>query len=71
MKIKFYSHGCPNCKILKKKLDEKNIDYEECNDIEEMKQKGFKSMPKLELLLDMQEALKWIKEQGDTNNEIK
>ena len=30
--IKFYSSHCPKCKVLKKLMDEKNIDYQEIDD---------------------------------------
>ena len=33
MDIILYSTGCPKCKILKKKLEDKNIDYVESDDI--------------------------------------
>ena len=30
--IKFYTSHCPKCKILKKLMDDKNIEYEEIDD---------------------------------------
>lgn len=28
-----YSTGCPKCQILKKKLEEKDIEFTECSDV--------------------------------------
>lgn len=61
-----YEHGCPKCKVLKMKLDKKNIKYETVNDIEVMKEKGFSEAPKLEIngvVMNFTEAVKWIGEQ--------
>ena len=32
-----YSNGCPKCRVLKAKLENKNINFIENNDLEEMK----------------------------------
>lgn len=61
--IKIYSTGCPKCKVLIKKLNEKNIQYEACNDTEIMKAKGIQFLPVLEIngdLLDFKQATEWI-----------
>ena len=62
-----YEHGCPRCKVLKMKLDQKGIRYETVNDIAIMKAKGFSEAPKLEIsdgtILGFKEAIEWIKEQ--------
>lgn len=62
-----YEHGCPRCKVLKTKLDQKGIQYQIVNDVEVMKEKGFKEAPKLEIadgvVMDFKEAVEWIKEQ--------
>ena len=61
--IRLYSTGCPKCKILTKKLSEKNIKYEECNDTEIMKAKGIQFLPVLEVdgtLLDFKQATEWV-----------
>lgn len=65
--IVLYSNGCPKCNVLKSKLDEKNIKYEICSDIDIMFGKGFKSVPMLEVdnkIMNYIESLNWIKEQG-------
>lgn len=64
-KVILYEHGCPNCLRLKSRLDEKGIQYEDVTDIELMKEKGFKSAPKLEVdgvVMDFTAAIKWVKE---------
>lgn len=61
-----YEHGCPRCKVLKMKLDQKNIIYETVNDVEIMKAKGFSEAPKLEVngvVMGFKEAVDWVKEQ--------
>lgn len=63
MKIVLYSTHCPKCNVLEKKLKQKNISYEEVNDIELMKNKGYLSVPVLEvngISMDFSEANSWI-----------
>lgn len=65
-KVILYEHGCPKCKVLKMKLDQKKISYETVNDIEVMKAKGFLEAPKLEVegvVMGFKDAADWIKEQ--------
>jgi glutaredoxin len=65
-KVVLYEHGCPRCKVLKSKLDQKGIKYENITDVEIMKEKGFAEAPKLEVgtkIMDFKEAVEWIKEQ--------
>ena len=64
MKVILYTNGCPQCKILKTKLDEKNIEYEVFDDVELMLEKGFRSMPMLEKdgeIMIFPKALEWVK----------
>jgi glutaredoxin-related protein len=61
-----WSTHCPRCKVLETKLKQKSIAYEENNDVEQMKDKGFLEAPKLEVsgvVMDFKEAVKWIGEQ--------
>lgn len=44
-----YSNDCPKCGILKRKLDDKEMEYEIVNDMEIFVSKGFRSMPQLEI----------------------
>lgn len=70
MQVILYSTGCPKCSILKKKLNEKNIDYEEVNDEKTMLSLGFDSVPILSVdgeLLEFTQANNWINERGTIN----
>lgn len=63
MEVILYTTGCPNCKILKKMLDLKNVTYSTVTDINIMINKGFKSVPKLEadgVLMDYDSAKDWV-----------
>lgn len=65
-KVIFWSTHCPRCKVLESKLKQKGIVYEENNDIEQMKAKGFHEAPKLEVdgvVYNFKEAVTWIGEQ--------
>ena len=65
MNITLYSNNCPRCKILKAKLEEKSIEFEENNDVEFMVQKGFTTAPVLEVngvVHRFRDAVEWIKE---------
>lgn len=66
-KIILWSTHCPRCRIIETKLKQKSIEYEENNNVEEMKAKGFQEAPKLELadgtIMDFKQAVEWIKEQ--------
>ena len=65
-KVILYEHGCPRCKVVKSKLDQKDIQYETVNDIDIMQAKGFVDAPKLDVdgvIMDFKEAVKWIGEQ--------
>lgn len=66
MQINFYSTDCPKCRVLKKKLDEKNINYNIVTDIEVMMDMGIDSVPMLQIdggiLMNFSESIKWINE---------
>ena len=67
MNVVMYSTGCPKCKILKKKLDEKKVVYEEETDVEKMKSKGINIVPVLEVdgkLFSYSEAVKLVNDGG-------
>ena len=58
-----YSNHCPQCRVLKAKLDERNIKYDEINDVDLMLEKGFRSTPVLEVdneIMTYAQALKWL-----------
>lgn len=70
--IILYSNDCPQCKVLKAKLNEKNITFIEVNNIDAMLAKGFRSMPVLEVdgeTMKYADALKWTNKQT-TEGEI-
>ena len=63
MEVKLYSTHCPMCNVLEKKLQQKNIFFEEINDIELMKKKGFLQAPMLEVdgeIMNFKQAKDWI-----------
>lgn len=65
-KTVLYSTGCPKCKILKKKLDEKGIEYDEVNDVDAMLALNIDAVPVLidgNNRMDFKEALDWVKNQ--------
>ncbi len=56
---------CPKCKILKKKMDDKGIAYEEFTDENEMQRMGILSVPVLEVdgeQMDFPQAVKYVNE---------
>ena len=62
----YTTETCPKCKILKKKLDSKNIEYNEVNDIEILKSLDIYDVPILEVndkYLNFSEANNWINNQ--------
>ena len=63
MSIILYSTHCPKCCVLEKKLQQKNISYEEVNDIEIMREKGYLTVPVLEVdgtSMDFKESVDWV-----------
>jgi len=63
--IILYSNDCKNCKLLKSRLDLKNVQYEISNDMDFLIQKGFKSVPILkkdDQFMTFFEAIQWLKE---------
>lgn len=61
--IKLYTTHCPKCKVIESKLNNKNIEYIEISDIKEIQNKGFMSVPVLEVnenIMDFTTANTWI-----------
>lgn len=61
-----YSTGCPRCKVLKAKLEQKGIEYTENNSVDDMITIGINEVPVLSVddrLLNFVEAVNWINEQ--------
>lgn len=72
MTVILYSTHCPKCNVLEKKLKQKNIPYEEINDIEEMKEKGYLSVPVLEVdgtSMDFKTAFNYVESLRLEDNE--
>ena len=47
MEVIFYTTHCPQCSILAKKLEQRNIQYTTVDDVETMKELGITSVPVL------------------------
>ena len=63
MSVVLYSTHCPRCNVLEKKLQQKEVDYDEVNDTSIMEQKGYLSVPVLAAdgkSMDFKEAVDWI-----------
>lgn len=63
MSVILYSTGCPKCTILKTKMDSKNIKYETVSDVDLMQQKGFMTLPMLEVdgdVMEFGDAIRWL-----------
>ena len=61
--VTFYSTGCPRCKTLKMKLEQKKVDFVECTDEEEMTKLGLTSAPALGVdgkIYNFSEAIKYL-----------
>lgn len=64
--ITLYTIDCPKCKILEKKLEQANIEYEVCKDRDVIASKGFDLMPVLDVggqVMNFGEAVKWVNNQ--------
>ena len=62
----YTTETCPKCKILKKKLDSKNIEYDEVNDIDILKSLDIFEVPILDIngeYLEFNEANIWVNNQ--------
>ena len=63
LSIILFSTGCPKCKVLKSKLEEKNIEFVENNSVDEMAGLGITQVPVLSVagvLLDFKNAVTWV-----------
>lgn len=62
-KVILYTTYCPKCSVLEKKMKAKNIEFDICDDMDIMEQKGFMSAPMLEVdgeVMDFMQANEWI-----------
>ena len=65
MMIKLYTIHCPQCNVLRKKLDIAGISYSLIDDKEWLIENGFEKFPILEIdgkQLNYMEAINWLKE---------
>lgn len=63
LNVVLYSTHCPKCKVLSAKLQQKNINYTEVNDVDLMQSKGLTVVPVLEVdgvVYDFKKAVEWI-----------
>ena len=72
MKVTFYTTDCPKCGVLKSKLDQHKIPYEENHNVKEMLSLGLQSAPALKVddgpVMTFFEAVRWVnnwREDGD------
>lgn len=63
-KVKLYTTHCPKCNVLKAKLDDKNLQYEEVTDSDVMTSLGIDEVPVLQIddgpLMVFSEAVKYV-----------
>ena len=65
LNVVLYTNGCPKCKVLEQKLQDKAVDYEVCKNQAAMLEKGFLSAPMLEVdgeTMDFITAIQWVNE---------
>lgn len=70
MKVTMYTTHCPKCKLLTVKLEGLGIEINEVTDVELMKEKGFTTVPMLEVdgnIMDFSAAYKWANEIKEKN----
>lgn len=64
--VTLYTTHCPKCIILEKKLQDKNIEYQVCDDVDLMLSKGMQEAPYLEVeekeMMNFSKAIKWVNE---------
>lgn len=61
--IILYTTHCPQCQLLEARLKEKKIQYDVCTNQDLMIEKGFRSVPVLEVngeALTFASAMKWV-----------
>lgn len=55
--------GCPKCRVLKMKLEKKNIQFSGCEDQDKMKEMGFMSLPVMDVdgtIMKFEDAVKYV-----------
>lgn len=67
LNVTLFSTGCPRCKVLKKKLDDKGVKYTVNNDVDKMLEMGIVEVPVLavgEKMMGFKESMEWVNELG-------
>ena len=63
-KMTLYTTGCPKCRILEKKLNDKSVEFEKCEDTKIMADLGITSVPVLKdkegKMLSYLEAVRFV-----------
>ena len=62
-KIILYTTHCPKCRVLEKKLNDKNVKFELCDDVQVMKKLNIFSAPMLSVdgkIIDFYNAVKFV-----------
>lgn len=67
--IILFSSGCPKCKVLKQKLDSKNIEYEISEDFDELVQHNLQTVPVLKVNGEYYQFSEAVKLIGELTNE--
>ena len=63
MNVVLYSTGCPRCKVLKTKLDNKNVAYTTITDVDKMSELGMMEVPVLVVddnTFNFSQAVEWV-----------
>lgn len=73
LEIVLFSTGCPKCRVLERKLEEKHINYKIVSDVDLMGNLGIHHVPVLkvgEIMLDFSEAIRWVNEYVDPQSYV-
>ena len=65
-----YSNGCPKCKVIKMKLEEKAVNFIETSDEQKVASMGYQTFPILqvnETIMDFKDANDWINRREKPN----
>ncbi len=66
MSVILYSTGCPRCKVIARKLDDKRIKYSIVDKVDVMLELGITNVPVLEVddrKMEFKEAINWVNSQ--------
>ncbi len=70
MQVTLYTNNCPKCKVIKTKLEQKNIKFTEETNIDKLVSIGYKTLPVLKVdeeFMDFKDAYEWIKDRSNKN----